>query len=241
VGPSPSRPAPRSLTVLPLSEVPLGPVVMAEDPCEAAFGCETPTGARKYYRARYMDPKMGRFISEDPIGIQGGPNFYSYVGNNPLSFRDPLGLLECVTRLMEVTAYCDKGPGADVHYWYHVKGTPKHPGSVGPGTCAAANSNGSGPDGPNEPPYPWGSLVFVLGEGNSGGVSYTGTIHDTGAGWNCNYHCTMPDQWIDIWLPCKEAKKWGVQFRWVLICWEEGKKGPSCPSSQCGPGPSGGD
>lgn len=45
-----------------------------------------------YYRARYYDPKAGRFISEDPIGFGGGVNFYGYVGGNPTGFVDPAGL-----------------------------------------------------------------------------------------------------------------------------------------------------
>ncbi|PYS72978.1 MAG: hypothetical protein DMF69_06190 [Acidobacteria bacterium] len=46
-----------------------------------------------YYRARWYDPNIGRFISEDPIGFAAGDvNLYSYVGQNPLSFRDPSGL-----------------------------------------------------------------------------------------------------------------------------------------------------
>jgi len=45
-----------------------------------------------YYRARYYDPVLKRFISEDPIGIEGGINLYSYVDNNPLSYTDPFGL-----------------------------------------------------------------------------------------------------------------------------------------------------
>ena len=45
-----------------------------------------------YYRARYFDPAMGRFISEDPIGFAGGLNHYTYVENKPLLFRDPFGL-----------------------------------------------------------------------------------------------------------------------------------------------------
>ncbi|MEK7449906.1 MAG: RHS repeat-associated core domain-containing protein, partial [Planctomycetota bacterium] len=44
-----------------------------------------------YYRSRYYDPQVGRFISPDPIGIAGGLNLYTYVGNNPLSLSDPLG------------------------------------------------------------------------------------------------------------------------------------------------------
>jgi RHS repeat-associated protein len=37
-----------------------------------------------YYRARYYDPKIGRFVSQDPIGFLGGNNFYAYVENNPV-------------------------------------------------------------------------------------------------------------------------------------------------------------
>jgi RHS repeat-associated protein len=44
-----------------------------------------------YYRARYYDPTMGRFVSQDPIGMKGGLNFYAYVGNSPLNFTDPEG------------------------------------------------------------------------------------------------------------------------------------------------------
>ncbi len=32
-----------------------------------------------YYRARYYDPVLKRFVSEDPIGMEAGPNFYAYV------------------------------------------------------------------------------------------------------------------------------------------------------------------
>jgi RHS repeat-associated protein len=87
---APHRPPP--LPDPPLSELALGPVVMADDPCEAAFGSVDPTGARKYYRARYYDPAAGRFISEDPIRLDGGVNLYAYVKNRPVNLVDPLGL-----------------------------------------------------------------------------------------------------------------------------------------------------
>lgn len=51
-----------------------------------------PEAGLYYYRARYYDPEAGRFISEDPIGLQGGLNFYSYVDNSPTNLVDPFGL-----------------------------------------------------------------------------------------------------------------------------------------------------
>ena len=45
-----------------------------------------------YYRARWYDEQLGRFISEDPIGLSGGINEFAYIGNNPLSGTDSSGL-----------------------------------------------------------------------------------------------------------------------------------------------------
>jgi RHS repeat-associated protein len=48
-----------------------------------------------FYRARFYDPVLGRFISRDPIGLSSGDvNFYAYVGNDPINYVDPLGLLQ---------------------------------------------------------------------------------------------------------------------------------------------------
>lgn len=46
-----------------------------------------------YYRARYYQPRLQRFIAEDPIGFAGGINVFSYTENIPLAWKDPLGLM----------------------------------------------------------------------------------------------------------------------------------------------------
>jgi RHS repeat-associated protein len=45
-----------------------------------------------FYRARYYNPVLKRFISSDPIGLADGLNEYAYVGGNPVSKSDPRGL-----------------------------------------------------------------------------------------------------------------------------------------------------
>ena len=44
-----------------------------------------------YFNARWYDPQLGRFTSEDPI--RDGMNWHVYVNNNPLRYIDPTGLM----------------------------------------------------------------------------------------------------------------------------------------------------
>src|SRR6266542_2729874 len=44
-----------------------------------------------YYRARWYDPQVGRFVTEDPIGVDGGLNLYAYTANNPVLWNDAFG------------------------------------------------------------------------------------------------------------------------------------------------------
>lgn len=57
-------------------------------------GREADAAGLYYYRARYYSPRMGAFISEDPLGFGGKQNsLYAYVAGNPIGNLDPFGLM----------------------------------------------------------------------------------------------------------------------------------------------------
>ncbi|MBS0626576.1 MAG: RHS repeat-associated core domain-containing protein, partial [Verrucomicrobia bacterium] len=47
-----------------------------------------------YYGRRYYTPKIGRFLTPDPLGLEAGPNLYAFVLNDPLTHFDLYGLEE---------------------------------------------------------------------------------------------------------------------------------------------------
>jgi RHS repeat-associated protein len=46
-----------------------------------------------YYRARYYNPQIGRFLQTDPVGYGAGMNWYAYCGNNSTNGVDPSGTI----------------------------------------------------------------------------------------------------------------------------------------------------
>jgi RHS repeat-associated protein len=73
-----------------------------------------------YFNARWYDPDLGRFISEDPI--KDGANWYAYVGNRPLVSTDPTGLFTdplkgtyTVTGKFGSSLDAGRGPALDRH------------------------------------------------------------------------------------------------------------------------------
>ena len=88
---------------------PLPPDVDGWTEGESSAGAER---ASKYYRARYYDPKIGRFISEDPIRFRGGINFYRYVKNNPVNLVDPSGLASCRPQCVATATAAGAAAGA---------------------------------------------------------------------------------------------------------------------------------
>lgn len=76
-----------------------------------------------YYRARWYDPQAGRFLSEDPIGFEGGINWYAYVENDPVDLVDPDGLaaIKAVKLLVRAGRILGFTPAAKIPFKVAVK------------------------------------------------------------------------------------------------------------------------
>jgi RHS repeat-associated protein len=92
-----------------------------------------------YMRARYYDPTVGRFISEDPIGIAAGVNPYTFADGDPVNRVDPTGM--CGKTALVWQHYFENP--SDNYYevlavWYDSDGCGKGDGGGGGGTGASA-------------------------------------------------------------------------------------------------------
>jgi RHS repeat-associated protein len=66
-----------------------------------------------YNHHRYYDPKLGRYLRADPIGLGGGLNPFSFVFANPIRYKDPRGLFVMghhleITRTALIATGCTK-------------------------------------------------------------------------------------------------------------------------------------
>jgi len=75
-----------------------------------------------YYRARYYAPEVGRFISQDPLGMADGVNVYAYVRNNPATNADPSGLftMDPSCKNWGCQGMGGGGPGGPPPSWYDM-------------------------------------------------------------------------------------------------------------------------
>lgn len=68
-----------------------------------ALGVMTDVNGLIYMRARYYNPRIGRFLNVDPIGFEGGMNWFAYAAGNPVSNADPSGLFSASANGMGIS------------------------------------------------------------------------------------------------------------------------------------------
>ncbi len=152
-----------------------------------------------YYRARYYSPTLGRFISDDPLGLAGGINATAYVGDNPATLSDPRGLqsLTIGGNLPILMSPLLPGIGAGISGSITVGGDGSISGTVGVGVGTPGVSVTVTPGGPSS----GGSLSASLNiPGTPVGVSGTAdgsfgggiTTEGPWVGWNYTFPLLPP-------------------------------------------------
>jgi RHS repeat-associated protein len=71
-----------------------------------------------YYRARYYDASIGRFISEDPARFEASSDFYDYTDNSPVNWTDPEGLEKAQVCCRSLNRFAS-GPVHPLGLWHH--------------------------------------------------------------------------------------------------------------------------
>ena len=86
-----------------------------------------------YFGRRYYDPILGKWLTQDPLGLKAGPNLYAYVLNCPMTMFDLYGLLENTDRELCDRVYTKNGNHVltngyiKVEYSYYLAGAAEGP------------------------------------------------------------------------------------------------------------------
>jgi len=84
-------------------------VATVENPFRLPGQYYDPETGLHYNYFRYYNPQIGRYITPDPIGLEGGINLFSYVGNNPVNLIDPQGQGPILFRICVALMAADVG------------------------------------------------------------------------------------------------------------------------------------
>jgi len=162
------------------------------------FGVMDEENGLFYMRARYYDPEVGRFISKDPIGLLGGLNMFTYVGNNPVNLIDPEG--KFVFLLLAPPVYTGAMALADLAIigglWWTSQQVLKSQADLVPNACEFSKGLGD----------KYGPLLKA--PGMPGWEAPTGDFNKDGP--------------VDYW---KKPSDWDKKTTWEKIKWYIGKIG----------------
>lgn len=124
-----------------------------------------------YMRGRWYDPQAGRFIQEDPLGVDGSLNLYGFAGDDPVNGSDPSGM-DAGTTCTWVTTYVAVSesdrtlvPEITVDCGGNSSGTNPNPSSRGGNSVQGSGGwSGGGGGGAGQGPSSAGPNTAGLGQ-----------------------------------------------------------------------------